>query len=586
MGSKRAKMIAVLLAVMMTLPGCRTLPSAAPNAPATPAAPQQVGEGGQSVTVNIPPEECCPPPSIWDFLGIPQLVGGIQGLFGALGRFINRNGNFPGAEATPPVLALADPANLESSNPAVKTAAKTKAAQDAAPQKAKAIAYLATVGCGCYPDIQEALLAGLDDCEPEIRYASAAAFYTTARINCAYCNDKNCCGENVVKKLWEVAYERDDQGCYAEPSPLVRSAARRSLKACLAKCCCAPGAYDPPADEEPEGPTEGPNEAGQLASTNAGTSTGGHFYVPGASFFRELVSQPAELDAPRGTPTPAPARMPQQQVAQPSTVQPPSRPQVVQQLPPKPQAQPSWGPAPTQAQPVVQPTPIPKVTQPIQTKPIQPPQAPPAVNPIRSTSTVEMPTEPETEPLPPVQGRRNQPMMPVSRPNGIFIPGYQGLPQPEELPSARVPDSHGPMPSSAAARRSAPQVNLGETFRARYRPQASLNGGELFGKVAQIDLSSDRVRITVDPASPPQLGNALEVFNANDDHTSHIGQVEVLGIEPGGFAVVRPLGRLRVEDLGKETQISVGTFEMLPAEAIPPQQVEIATSPEQPTTVR
>ena len=46
---------------------------------------------------------------------------------------------------------IADPANLQSDNPAIKAAAKAKAEQDLAPQKIKAIKYLATVGCAAFP---------------------------------------------------------------------------------------------------------------------------------------------------------------------------------------------------------------------------------------------------------------------------------------------------------------------------------------------------------------------------------------------------------------------------------------------------
>ena len=67
---------------------------------------------------------------------------------------------FPGLEALPPLLSIADPKNLQSSNPAVAAAAGAKADEDQAAQKIKAIRYLATLGCaGCYPDVEDALLA-------------------------------------------------------------------------------------------------------------------------------------------------------------------------------------------------------------------------------------------------------------------------------------------------------------------------------------------------------------------------------------------------------------------------------------------
>ena len=52
----------------------------------------------------------------------------------------------------------------EDASPAVKAAAEAKAEEDQAPQKAKAIRYLASLGCGkCYPDTEEALLADSTD---------------------------------------------------------------------------------------------------------------------------------------------------------------------------------------------------------------------------------------------------------------------------------------------------------------------------------------------------------------------------------------------------------------------------------------
>ena len=84
---------------------------------------------------------------------------------------------FPGLEAKPPLLAITDPANMtEDSPPAVKAAAEIKAQEDQAAQKIKALRYLATIGCGgCYPDVEDAFLAALDDCTEEVKEAFEAA---------------------------------------------------------------------------------------------------------------------------------------------------------------------------------------------------------------------------------------------------------------------------------------------------------------------------------------------------------------------------------------------------------------------------
>ena len=125
----------------------------------------------------------------------------------------------------PPVKPLADPGNLQSQNPAIKAAAEIKTEEDLAPQKVKAIRYLATIACGCYPQVKPALLAALDDCTEEVRYEAALAFCRSAGNPCSVCNSSTCCDPEVRKKLSDLAGGADDQGCWKEPSSRVRSAA-------------------------------------------------------------------------------------------------------------------------------------------------------------------------------------------------------------------------------------------------------------------------------------------------------------------------------------------------------------------------
>jgi len=172
--------------------------------------------------VDPPP----PTPTLWNFLGIPQTIDKIQD------AGFNRSGNNPGWERTPALKQIADPANLNSPNPAIKTAAKIKADQDAAPQKIKAIKYLATVGCGCYPGVKDALLAALDDCTEEVRYEAAIAFCKAAGNPCKNCEKNGCCDAAVMNKLNDMAYGQDDKGCYKEASERVRAAATNALNAC------------------------------------------------------------------------------------------------------------------------------------------------------------------------------------------------------------------------------------------------------------------------------------------------------------------------------------------------------------------
>jgi hypothetical protein len=125
---------------------------------------------------------------------------------------------------------------LESTNPAIKKAAEVKLEEDLAPQKIKALKYLATVGCGCYPGVKEAFMAALDDCTEEVRYEAVQALIKAADNHCTTCNRDCCCDEEITLKLAEMAYERDDKCCYKEPSERVREAAAEALRACCPNC--------------------------------------------------------------------------------------------------------------------------------------------------------------------------------------------------------------------------------------------------------------------------------------------------------------------------------------------------------------
>ena len=154
---------------------------------------------------------------------------------------------------------IADPANLESDNPAIKAAAKIKKEQDLEKQKIKAIKYLSTVGCGCYPGVREALLAALDDCTEEVRLEAAIAFCKAAGSCCDQCAE-GCCNAEVMQKLHEMAYGQDEKGCYIESSCEVRAAAAGALNACRQKHPASPMAPEPVPTEAPrkEIPIEAP----------------------------------------------------------------------------------------------------------------------------------------------------------------------------------------------------------------------------------------------------------------------------------------------------------------------------------------
>ena len=192
-------------------------------------------------------------PTVWSSLGIPQ---GIQKLKGAM---INRRGKHPKLEPKAARKALADPANLASDVPVLKKAAEIKIAEDLKPQKIKAIRYLTSIGCGCYDtdgSITEALVAASDDCTEDVRLVTVESIAEAASGKCcANCGLQCCCKEAIVKRLAQMAYERDDTGCYLEPSQRVREAAARALR-----ICCPSSAPVETLVEEPEAPPVVPRE--------------------------------------------------------------------------------------------------------------------------------------------------------------------------------------------------------------------------------------------------------------------------------------------------------------------------------------
>lgn len=175
-----------------------------------------------------------PVTTVWDKLGIPQAAAG------ARDALINRTGRFPKLEKKPPLLKIADPANLKPEKPEViKTAAKIKAEQDMKKQKIKAIKYLAEINCGCYNKdgaVAKAFLEALNDCDPDVRMAAIEGISTTIG-NCSSCRNRcqpSCCSLEVHKKLQDVAHGKDDQGCWKEPSAEIRKLAA----AVVCKCPC------------------------------------------------------------------------------------------------------------------------------------------------------------------------------------------------------------------------------------------------------------------------------------------------------------------------------------------------------------
>jgi hypothetical protein len=237
-------------------------------------------------------EAAAGPTTIWNALGIPQGVRKIRD------ANVNRRGNRPNWERKPPLKRIADPANLESENPAIKAAAKIKTDQDLREQKVKAIKYLADIGCGCYPGVAEALMAALAECDEEIRYQAAIALCEAAGNHCDKCEKNSCCNAAVMSKLHEMAYEQDDKGCYKEASARVRAAATNALNACRRMFPEAPP-QEVELPQEIELPQEGRElpQPGVEAPTPAPLNPGLPPELPGSP---GQPAEPGTLPAPPG----------------------------------------------------------------------------------------------------------------------------------------------------------------------------------------------------------------------------------------------------------------------------------------------
>jgi hypothetical protein len=176
----------------------------------------------------------------------------------------------------PPVKRIADPANLESEVPAIKKAAEIKQAEDAKQQKIKAVRYLAeSAGCGCYDEegeVTDALVAALDDCTEEVRFATVKALLARAESQkkngpCSRCSG-GCCNQKLIDKLSSLVYDLDDKGCRVEPSERVRTTAKAVLQICCPAQCQnyypqqaqpAPEPASPPVPQNKKN-LEGPDE--------------------------------------------------------------------------------------------------------------------------------------------------------------------------------------------------------------------------------------------------------------------------------------------------------------------------------------
>ncbi len=222
-----------------------------------------------AIILATPAMEASAQTTVWNWIGIPQGVNRVRD------GLVNKHGFFPGLERKPKLLRIGDPALAGVDNAAIKKAQQIKAEEDLAPQKIKAIKYLAKMGCGtCYKGVDEAMLEAMKDCTEKVRLTAVKAIGKTGNKKCPQC-DNSCCSEKITEQLAKIAYERDPDhpDCWYEPSKRVREAAKEAIKG-----CCQGGPLpveqvpaEPPAIEpESREPQQAEPEAKQA---EAGSST-------------------------------------------------------------------------------------------------------------------------------------------------------------------------------------------------------------------------------------------------------------------------------------------------------------------------
>ena len=241
-----------------------------------------------------------PVPTVWDKLGVTGFGKCLQS------KLVNPLGNHPGLEKKPLLKPIADPANLDPKMPkAVQAAAAIKQQEDLAPQKIKAIKYLATMGCGCYQktvDVRAAMLEALDDCTPEVRQAAAQALCEMAGNPCSACAC-TCCSAEVMNKLQEHASGKDANGCFKESSADVRQAAQAALDACRRKLPPGVAEVAPGPGPEPR-PETTPPILPRVPEIPAPLPAGPHVAPPPAP--QPLPSLPADDKKPLEVPAEPP----------------------------------------------------------------------------------------------------------------------------------------------------------------------------------------------------------------------------------------------------------------------------------------
>lgn len=403
------------------------------------------------------------------------------------------------------MLRIGDPKNLESLNPAIKKAAEIKVEEDLKPQKIKAIKFLARTGCGCYEGVAEALIAALSDCTEEVRYEAARALRDAAGQKCGTCNG-SCCSEKVSEAMYKRAYERDDAGCWIEPSERVRGMLRQALCA-----CSVPGLPEIVTEPIKEGPVEGPVKEGPETPPPP---------PPAASV-------PVESERSVKVETSVPARQvsveksAQVVVAQVENEEidlPPVPPAAVLRATPVKVAK---VPAKPVAKKEVAKKEVAVVAEPVAAKPEQSDESKDVDDAVKlfqpqpavEEEAVEAPVKPQRSAVTPAT-RREVELKPAM-PKEIVAPAPQK--------TAKAPAAKG-TPSQ--------------------------------GDVAVVNPHNGTVQLQFGEGQPPQIGSTVKVFHQSLLRTTQVGELNIVG-HRGPIAYAKPVGSTKLDKISKGDKVVI-----------------------------
>ncbi|MCA9071800.1 MAG: hypothetical protein KDA84_22890 [Planctomycetaceae bacterium] len=194
-------------------------------------------------TLSPGPNACeAPPNTLCRFLGLQGIVEHCGDKTEHVIALAEQH--VPALAPVAPVKSMTNPELAQSPSDSVRSASQVAQKKAQVPQIKAALASVADAGCACDPASEQALLAGLNNCFPEVRLAAAEAIRASVIQGENCCDGKACCSPAIRNQLFVMGWERRPNGCPIEPVGKVRLAARHALRACG---CPLPEDVPPPA---------------------------------------------------------------------------------------------------------------------------------------------------------------------------------------------------------------------------------------------------------------------------------------------------------------------------------------------------